>query len=661
MSGTPKIRRSLSKTLTLKLALLMTGILLILGIGSYTILSRSVHTEQLEYNLSIASVVMDDLCVYAEAKGTDGEGYYREAEVLGEYFCSNGYSDYLYAYFVQEDLRHILIVGASESAGTGFVEQLPPEPCGKVLEYEPDPQELDLWQGRIRYLEMDDHLVSNAREGVVAATDAQGNRIVVASGVSFALIDSKLRSEFRPILVALIVSFILLTVFTYFILRKSVLVPAGKVSVSMATFIRDGRHSREKLDESGDDEFAMIAASFNRMTDEIDDYLENIRKLTGEQERQRSELDIASRIQQGMLAPGIFRSEACDIRAVMMPARNVGGDLYDYVKMEDGRILISVADVSGKGIAASLYMIRALNSIRLLAASQTGPAEILEKTNRIITANNGNMLFITAFVGIYDPKDGSFVYANAGHNPPYVLRSRPEQITGARNLVLGLYGDEPYVEDRLRLSPGDIVFLYTDGVTEAVNGKKEFFGETGLSEALDAFRPSHEVNAVEFVQKKLKEFTGAAEQYDDTTMLAFTAKESAALELMPESREFGKIRKIILDSALPGPLQRSLCVAAEEIFINICSYAFEGREKETGNRIWFTFEHSDRVLLKFEDNGIPYDPTAAVDYDIDYDPDEKLGGLGKIIAFTIADEVCYEYTENKNVLTMSKYLMEEER
>lgn len=128
------------------------------------------------------------------------------------------------------------------------------------------------------------------------------------------------------------------------------------------------------------------------------------------------------------------------------------------------------------------------------------------------------------------------------------------------------------------------------------------------------------------------------------------------IDLAPEINAFGQIRQVILDSQLPRSLQLSLCVAAEEIYLNICSYAFEGVIGEEEPRIRFIFEYSDRVIMRFEDNGMPYDPTIQVDYDIDYDPDNQLGGLGKIIAFTIADDVRYEYRNNQNVLTLVKLM-----
>ena len=234
-------------------------------------------------------------------------------------------------------------------------------------------------------------------------------------------------------------------------------------------------------------------------------------------------------------------------------------NFYDYFVLNDGRILMTIADVSGKGIAASMYMAVTLIVMRQFALTGRGPAYILKGTNNIISQNNKNMFFATVFVGIYDPESGEFIYSNAGHTPPYILRDKPELLTGARNLVLGLYENESYTEDRIRLNSGDIVFLYTDGVTESINENRRFFGEERLKRTLDDFRPSHEENIVEFVNRSVSAFAKNIKQHDDITMLSCTIKHRTVLELSPDKKEFDKIKQVILSSRLPRSLHLSLC------------------------------------------------------------------------------------------------------
>ena len=651
-------RKSLTKTLTFKLALIIIAVLLFLTVISYGIISTIVHNQTMVYNRTLADTLLDVICTYSSHDEMPvDENYSETVNALCEYLCQKNYAAYSFAYTVCEDKQHIMVLGLAERENIGLIEKLPDNIIGKELEYPPEQDELELWEGPIQYIDYRDPFVNDSMVSVCARDDGFGNRVVAGVGVSFTAIDQDTRRDFIPIILLITAGFFVMTVCIYFIIRRNVLIPAKKIGDFMTAFIKDGNRTKEKLEEGNSYEFDIISSSLNKMTGDIDQYLENIRQLNDAQARQKTELAIASDIQQGFLASKTFHAGDCEIYAMMTPARNVGGDLYDYFTLDDGRILLTIADVSGKGIAASMYMAVTLTFIRQLASNGCGPAEILRQTNNIISSNNKYMLFTTAFVGIYDPGIGEMTYSNAGHLPPYIIRSKPERLTGAKNLVLGLYADEPYTEEKVMIDVGDIIFLYTDGVTEAIDLNREFFGEERLKEVLDRFRPSHEENIVEYVSDALEDFTKDSEQFDDITMLACTIKHRTVLELSPDRKEFEKIKRTILSSKLPRPLQLSLCVAAEEIYINICSYAFEGRP-EGDKKIRFVFEHSDRVLMRFEDNGIEYDPTRGVDFDIDYDPDSQLGGLGKIIAFTIADKVSYEYTDNRNILTIIKYLME---
>ena len=652
-----RIKKSLAKTLTLKMAVILIGVLLILTIGAYTLVSGIVHDQTLLYNEIIATNYLDAIAAIAdEGDGLDDAGQLETIEKLSDYLCDRNYVGFIYTYVVDKDRKHVTVLDVSEIEGLHFIDQVPEIRINENIPYEPTEDELELWNGKTDCIHYDDKFIKNAVVTACATDDAFGNRIVAGVGVSFEARDADIAHDFIPLVIIIFISFIILTVIMYLILRRDVLNPAKKISGFMKDYIHNGHRTNKKLNLKGEDEFAMIAASLNKMTDDIDNYLENIRKLNGEEERQKAELDIAAKIQQGLLPSGTYAYEDGDIYATMKPAKYVGGDFYDYYILEDGRIMIIIADVSGKGIAAALYMAVVITSIRQLALAGHSPADILKGTNETIASNNKALAFITAFIGIYDPNTGEFTYSNAGHNPPYIICDKPVQLTGARNLVLGLYENEPYVEETIKVEPGNIIFLYTDGVTEATNENKEFFGEERLEKVLEDFRQSPEKNIVEYVGKNISEFMNDSEQHDDITMLSFIAKSITTLELKPDTKEFGKIRQLILESSIPGPLQRSLCAAAEEIFINICSYAFEGKSENDEKKIHFTYELSDRVMMRFEDNGIEYDPTVGVQYDIDYDMDTQLGGLGKIIAFTIADEVKYEYIDGKNTLTMSKYL-----
>lgn len=659
MNNNTEIKKSLSKTLTLRLALLMLAVLAVIAAFSYGFISHEMNTQNLQYSRTLADMLLDSICSFTENRNEPVDQRYTDTiDAISREICDKNYAAFVYTYKVSADQKHITLLSAAERPAAHFIETIPPEHFGKEIEYTPDKEEKELWEHKRDYVYYKEAPVNNSVTAICCRDDSFGNIIVVGVGVSRIAVKNDIAAIFIKVALIVIAALLILTVFTYFLIRDKVLVPAKRISDFISTFITNGQRTGKKLNESGDDEFALIASSFNKMTDDIDQYMDNIRQLTGAQERHKAELDIAGQIQQGFLPLNNYYEKECQIFAKMTPARNIGGDLYDYLMLDDGRILITIADVSGKGIAASMYMSVILVIMHQLALSGNNPAAIMRETNNIVSRSNKNMFFATAFVGIYDPAAREFTYSNAGHLPPYVIRNKPELLETSGNLVLGLFEDEEYTEEKITLGYGDTVFLYTDGVTEAINENKEFFGADKLKDTLETFRSSHEENIVEYVYRAVERFMNGAERFDDITMLSFTAKNHTGLELEPDKNEFSKIKQVILASELPRQLQLSLCVAAEEIFINICKYAFAGRTDDPENKISFIFEHSDRIYMRFEDNGMAYDPTAEVDYDIDYDPDENLGGLGKIIAFTIADEVKYEYNDNKNILTITKYLME---
>lgn len=653
----PIIKDSLAKKLTIKIAILMISVLLVLLVGAFAVVANIIGEEAYTYNRAAAYTVCDLVVYQANEKNQPVDmRMYDDIRLYDQYFCLWGRVDYIDTYTLRDNDTRITHLDFSVKEGSGYQENALDELIGKEVSITPSETEKKLWSEKDKSYYSLKSFFKGEVTALAVSHDGYGNKVVVEAGVSFKELLKLTVERFMIVVYVLIGVFILMTIIMYSLIRGSVFLPAKRISDSMADFIKNGQKSDVRLDESGSDEFAMIASSFNKMADNIDNYMQNIKALNSEQERQEVELDIASKIQQGLLAPGEFHSGNCEVYGMMTPAKNVGGDFYDYLHLDNGRIMLTIADVSGKGMAASMFMAVTLVLMRQYARMNYSPAEILRSVNGILSEHNPNMLFTTAFIGLYDPETQEMTYSNAGHNIPYIIRDIPEPLDGARNIVLGLYENEQYTQTTTKMDPGDIIFLYTDGVTEAVNEDRQFYGDERLKDTLNSFRPSHEENLVEYVNRSVHEFVKDSEQHDDLTMLSLTIKNRTVLELAPEESEFSKIRQVILDNQLPRELQLSLCVAAEEIFVNICSYAFEGVEPSKTGKVSFAFEYFDRIRMRFEDDGIPYDPTEDVPVDVDYDPDSQMGGLGKLIAFTIADSVVYEYTDEKNKLTITKYL-----
>ena len=283
----------------------------------------------------------------------------------------------------------------------------------------------------------------------------------------------------------------------------------------------------KKLDIHTGDEIEHLAVSFNAMTDELKTYMKNLTKETAEKERLATELDVAKDIQNGMLPKDFPARADFELLATMTPAKEVGGDFYDFYFLDETHLAITVADVSGKGIPAALFMViskTVLNNFAKTFYKQNGLAPVVAAANEQLCANNEAMMFVTAFVGVLDLQTGEFVYVNAGHNPPVVYRAEEnhcEFLDVKKNFVLGPMDGIPFVEQRTTFKRGDLIFIYTDGVTEALNVAEEEY----LPDRLIAFMNSTDCHAdLETLLKNIRgdvaAHVGEAEQSDDITMFA---------------------------------------------------------------------------------------------------------------------------------------------
>ncbi len=239
----------------------------------------------------------------------------------------------------------------------------------------------------------------------------------------------------------------------------------------------------------------------------------------------KNDLAVAGEIQQTILPrkfpPFPELKEQVDIFASMSPAKDVGGDFYDFFKMDEERIGFVIADVSGKGVPASLFMAVSRTLIRATGLRGVPSDECITYANKLLCNESLDSMFVTVFYGIYNCKTGEIDYTNAGHNPPYLLRrnNTVEPLPFSKNFIVGVFDDFIYKKDRLQLEPGDALILYTDGVTEAFNEQKEQFSESGLEKTLKSVPGAGSQEIIEAIKEDVKEFVGTAEQSDDITML----------------------------------------------------------------------------------------------------------------------------------------------
>lgn len=641
----------------LSAALLVLLLLLVGGAGIFV--TNTVTERNQKYSRALNSIYGDLIVFASEQKGVPLDVEHPEECIFyGQYFCQWYDVSYVYVYvpdFETETATFIAILHNDKKAGVSAGDNY----NGYQLTRPFAPEELAVWSGEqdFAFLRRDNEFGSEYCT-LHCVTDSFGNRVIVGLDIDNTEVFRHIFSVFALMALVILLVLVGINLVVYFIIRRRVTLPAETIRQSMNDFVTGGTHTPVEIDAADSDEFSEIAAAFNNMAERIDSYVENIRTLTRQQEYQNAELDIASAIQRGILPDRYLCRDSYELRAMMEPAKDVGGDLYDYLPLDDDRVLLVIADVSGKGIPAAMFMLVTLTLIRQFARMGLSPAEILRRTNSTLSENNSAMLFTTALVGIYDDRTGEFTYSNAGHNLPYVLGSSLRVLDGAKGTLIGLFPDEDYTQTTVKLETGDTLLLYTDGVTEAVNGKREFFGTQRLEAALEAFRAAHGEDAVAFLYDAVRGFADGAEPFDDLTMLTLTARRTRTLELDCELRELERIKAELLALPLPRKQQLSMCLAAEEVFVNICSYAFPDGVP-AGEKILFSVIESDRVSIRFADGGRPFDPLERVEQPEDYDPDTQLGGLGRFIGFAGTDERKYEYKDGKNVLTVTFYFEEE--
>lgn len=410
------------------------------------------------------------------------------------------------------------------------------------------------------------------------------------------------------------------------------------------------------------DEIQSLAEAMKTMEQEINDYIESLTAVTAEKERIGAELDVAKHIQGSML-PSIFPAfperPELDIYATMTPAKEVGGDFYDFFLLDDDRLAIVMADVSGKGVPAALFMVIAKTLLKNVSQTGPSPKQVLEKVNNQLCVGNEAEMFVTVWLGILEISTGKLVAANAGHEFPVIKRAGGEYelIRDKHGFVLaGLEGSR-YKEYDLQLDPGDKLFLYTDGVPEATDANNELFGTDRMLETLNRYKDESCESLLHKVKQDVEVFVGSAPQFDDITMLCVERREvncsmkklrlTPGLESMEQVTAF--LEQALEEAEVPMKVIAQINIAADEIFSNIARYS--GASDAT-----IGISADDGIIrLRFADNGQPYNPTEKDDPDITLTAeDRRIGGLGIYIVKKSMDSVEYEYHDGLNILQLTK-------
>ena len=330
------------------------------------------------------------------------------------------------------------------------------------------------------------------------------------------------------VIVVLAVLLIVLSAFAL-LQGKRIVKPLNKMTKRISELHEDQLDFRMEDEYRTGDEVEILAESFAMMTRKTTEYVEQVRTVTAEKERISAELNMAATIQNSML-PQLFppfpdRKEF-DLYAAMDPAKEVGGDFYDFFLVDPDHLCLVIADVSGKGIPAALFMMTSKVILQNCALMGIPPGEILAKTNDAICANNQAEMFVTIWVGILEISTGKLTFANAGHEYPALKRAGGsfELVKDKHSFVIGGMPGLKYAQHELQLNPGDKLFLYTDGVQEATSAEKELFGNDRMLDALNEAKDAAPKELLQAVRKSVDEFVKEAEQFDDLTMLGLEYK-----------------------------------------------------------------------------------------------------------------------------------------
>jgi sigma-B regulation protein RsbU (phosphoserine phosphatase) len=355
---------------------------------------------------------------------------------------------------------------------------------------------------------------------------------LVGADISMNEIMNKRHSYLRHLLL-IMAAIAILTIFVFLkLLRRLIVVPVNKLAAAAASFVSNGDRTTSglavsamsELDIHTGDEIESLSLSMRTMARDIAEYVKNITAITSEKEHIRAELNVASRIQTSML-PCIFppfpdRSEF-DLYGLMNPAKEVGGDFYDFFMLGEDRLAIVIADVSGKGVPAALFMVISKTLIKEQIMTNDRVDEAFMEVNRQLCESNGEDMFVTVWAGVLEISTGLLTFANAGHNPPFVRRSDGyfEMVETRPLLALAAMPAIRYEQHQMSLSPGDVIYLYTDGVTEASNEQDLLYGDDRLKAILDKSGGVHPEELLKLVLGDVRGFVGSTPQSDDITML----------------------------------------------------------------------------------------------------------------------------------------------
>jgi sigma-B regulation protein RsbU (phosphoserine phosphatase) len=418
------------------------------------------------------------------------------------------------------------------------------------------------------------------------------------------------------------------------------------------------------------DEMYRLRNSFETMQLSLVRQIEETKAINAEKGRMEGELQTARSIQMSMLPktfPPYPDRDDIDIYGQLVPAKEVGGDLFDFY-IRDEKLFFCIGDVSGKGVPASLLMAVTRSLFRTVSAHESQPARIMTTINESIAEDNDSNMFITLFIGVLDLPTGRLRYSNAGHDAPLLIgKANTGKLPCDPNLPIGIEANWKFTTQEAVIDPETIIFLFTDGLTEAENIYYDQFQEERIIETIRLSEHTPQ-QLIQSMTEAVRQFTDQAEQNDDQTMLAIqytkeqdnnarlcrTITLSNNIDEVPQLAAF--VDEICEAIGVDMSTAMSLNLAIEEAVVNCMDYAYPAGTK--GNINIEAKANDQRLKFVITDWGTPFDPTAKTEVDTTLPAEERpIGGLGIHLVRQIMDSINYERTDGKNVLTLRKKLV----
>lgn len=474
----------------------------------------------------------------------------------------------------------------------------------------------------------------------------------------------------RPYLIYIVIFTVTVAVIAAFIvaiyIRKQFVDPISKITNEAKRFAAENKPGEKLGDKiSAIEDISTLASSIDKMEEEMLAYVDDLTAVTAEKEHIGTELSLAAAIQQNSLPtgyPAFPDRHDFDIYASMTPAKEVGGDFYDYFLIDDDHLAMVIADVSGKGIPAALFMM--VSKILINEISRTGvtPGEVLTTVNQRICGHNKADMFVTVWLGFLELSTGKLIAANAGHDDPAIMRRDGdfEIVKTPHGLVIGAMDGIRYKNIENHLDKGDKLFLYTDGIPEATDSEDQMYTLGRMVEALNRCKTEKPRQIIEGIIHSVNDFVGKAPQFDDMTMVCMElmGEEAASFTVDAKGENLDKVTDFV-HQYLKGEdysdkVVNEIDLAVEEIFVNIANYAYGNGE---GTVEIILDKNNNFLTLTFKDSGIPFDPLKKEDPDTKLSSSERqIGGLGIFLVKKVMDKVTYAYQDGCNVFTMTKKL-----